>query len=109
MDSIEALADRARRSGHPYLEFLRATALSAGVYVVPPEGVDAQSPHLEDEIYFVIRGRARFAHQGSDASVGPGDVLFVRAHEAHHFHSVQEELVLLVVFGPAETPSPNPP
>ena len=80
--------------------------MSVGVYVLPTGAVDGQSPHSEDEIYYVVRGRAHFHHGRDDAPVGPGDVLFVPAREPHRFHSVTEELVLLVVFAPAEQPPP---
>ncbi|MCI4343341.1 MAG: cupin domain-containing protein [Thermoplasmata archaeon] len=106
MDAIETLVERARRSGRRYFEFLRVPSMSAGVYVLPAAGIDGQSPHREDEVYHVVRGRATFMHRGSDRPVGPGDVLFVPAHDPHRFHSIEEELVMLVVFAPAETPPP---
>ncbi|MGA8275716.1 MAG: cupin domain-containing protein [Thermoplasmata archaeon] len=104
MDSIEELADRTRRTGERYHEFLRTPSMSAGVYVLPRGALDGQSPHAQDEVYHVVRGRARFTHRDSDHAVGPGDVLFVPAHDVHRFHSIEEELVVLVVFAPAETP-----
>jgi quercetin dioxygenase-like cupin family protein len=33
-----------------------------------------------------------------DRMIGPGDVIFIKAHEEHRFHDVTQELVLLVVF-----------
>jgi quercetin dioxygenase-like cupin family protein len=36
------------------------------------------------------------------AQVGPGDVAFVPAGEAHRFVDILEDLSVLVVFGPAE-------
>ena len=33
--------------------------MSAGVYVLPKGGTDPQKPHREDEMYYVVRGRAR--------------------------------------------------
>jgi len=35
--------------------------------------------------------------------VNPGDLLFVAAREEHRFHSIEDELVALVVFAPAES------
>jgi mannose-6-phosphate isomerase-like protein (cupin superfamily) len=104
MASVEALAREVRRSGELYREFLRVPALSAGIYVLPAGGKDPQSPHREAEVYHVVRGRARFRHGETDRSVGPGDLLFVGPGESHRFHAIEEELVVLVVFGPAETP-----
>jgi mannose-6-phosphate isomerase-like protein (cupin superfamily) len=105
--SVDEVLDRARTAGVRYSEFLRVPALSAGVYALPAGATDRQTPHSEDEIYYVVRGRARFRHGPEDDPVEPGDVLFVPAKEAHHFHSITEDLVLLVAFGPAESKSPG--
>ena len=91
-------------SGRHYLEFLRVAALSAGFLRLPPGAVDTQRPHREDELYYVVRGRATFRHGTHDRAVSAGDLLFVRAGEPHRFHSIGEELVVLAVFGPAMTP-----
>lgn len=105
MPSIEAMLDEVRRAPGGYLEFLRVPAMSVGVYVLAPGAVDHQSPHGEDEIYFVVRGHARVHRGEEELAVGPTDVVFVPARQAHRFHSITEELVLLVVFAPAEQPA----
>ena len=92
----------ARSTPNGYHEFLRVPSLSAGVYVLPSGAVDRQSPHTEDEVYHVVRGRGRFRRGEREFPVGAGDILFVPAREPHRFLAVEEELVLLVVFAPAE-------
>ena len=104
---ISNLQSEIERSGQRWLEFLRVPALSAGLYrllarVGPAGGNDPQQPHTEDEIYYVIRGRARFRAGTEDRAVAPGTVLFVPGGVEHCFHSISEDLVLLVVFAPAE-------
>jgi len=94
--------DRAE-SGRPYREFLRVPAMSAGLYVLPAGGIDHQKPHREDEIYYVLRGRARFKAGSEDREVSAGSVIFVAAEVGHRFYNIEEELALLVVFAPAET------
>jgi mannose-6-phosphate isomerase-like protein (cupin superfamily) len=91
------------QSGKRYLEFLRVPALSAGVYVLPTGGTDPQSPHKEDELYYVVRGRARMRAGSEDQAVSAGSVIFVAAEVEHRFHDITEELVVLVFFAPAET------
>jgi mannose-6-phosphate isomerase-like protein (cupin superfamily) len=103
MTSINALVKEVRASGERYREFLRVPSLSAGVYVLPAGGTDPQTPHREAEVYHVVQGRARFRHGTVDRAVGPGDLLFVGPGESHRFHAIEEELVVLVVFGPAES------
>lgn len=84
-----------------FVEHLRVPDLSVGTYSIPAGGVDDQTPHTEDEIYVVTAGRARLVTDSGTADVGPGDVAFVPAGEAHRFVDVTEDLALVVVFGPA--------
>ena len=64
---------------------------------------DPQTPHAEDEIYHVLGGRGRIEMDGADHPVGPGDTVFVAAGVEHRFHSITEDLTLLVVFAPAHS------
>jgi len=96
--------DRERAStGKLYREFLRLPAMSAGLYVPPAGAIDPQKPHREDEMYYVIRGRARFRAGDQDAEVSTGSVLFVAAEVEHRFYNISEELAVLVFFAPAES------
>jgi mannose-6-phosphate isomerase-like protein (cupin superfamily) len=88
--------------GKLYLEFLRVPAMSAGVYVLPAGGTDPQKPHHEDEMYYVVRGRARMKIGSEDAEVSAGSVIFVEAEREHRFYDIREELEVLVFFAPAE-------
>jgi mannose-6-phosphate isomerase-like protein (cupin superfamily) len=100
-DLTQLVAGR-ERSGQPYLEFLRVDSLSAGLYVLPADGVDRQQPHTEDEVYYVVRGRGAIVVAGESRSVAAGSVVFVKAGVEHRFHSIEEELAILVFFAPAE-------
>jgi len=86
-----------------YKEFLRVPTMSAGVYVLPAGATDRQSPHQEDEIYYAIRGKAKIRIGDIQHSVQPGSVIFVEARAEHRFFDIEEALVLLVVFAPAES------
>jgi quercetin dioxygenase-like cupin family protein len=86
----------------PYLEFLRVPSLSMGLYVLPTGAVDQQQPHTEDEVYYVVRGRGRFTHADEEVVVSAGSVLFVAANVEHRFHTITEDLHILVCFAPAE-------
>ena len=94
-------ADRAA-SGRLYEEFLRVPDLSAGLYVLEAGATDPQSPHTEDELYYVMRGRGRVTVGSEVRDVVPGSLVFVGAKVPHRFHDIAEQLELLVVFGPAE-------
>ena len=109
MDAFEIgeLESERERSGTRYHEFLRVPALSAGLYVLPAGGVDGQQPHTEDEVYYVVSGRGAFRCGEEDRPVAAGSVLYVPAHVEHRFHSIEEELSILVVFAPAEGAQSN--
>lgn len=90
-------------SGKLYQEFLRVPSMSAGLYVLPAGATDPQRPHHEDEVYYVVRGRARFKVADEDQEVLAGSVLFVAAEVEHRFYDIAEELAVLVFFAPAES------
>jgi mannose-6-phosphate isomerase-like protein (cupin superfamily) len=100
---IAQLEELQKQTGKRYLEFLRVPAMSAGVYTLPPGSEDAQSPHKEDELYYVVRGQARMKAGDRDQAVLPGAVIFVAAGLEHRFYDIEEELVVLVFFAPAES------
>jgi len=91
------------QSGKLYREFLRVPSMSAGLYVLAAGATDAQLPHHEDEMYYVVRGRARFRAGDEDQEISAGSVLFVAAEVEHRFHDIAEELALLVFFAPPES------
>ena len=95
--------DLQRAEGKKYFEFLRTGQMSAGVYRLAAGAVDEQQPHTEEEIYYVVRGRARFVSGERDIAVGAGDVLFMPARETHRFYEIAQELELLVLFAPPES------
>jgi mannose-6-phosphate isomerase-like protein (cupin superfamily) len=99
---IDDLNRERAAKGKLYLEFLRVPAMSAGVYVLAKDGSDPQKPHREDEMYYVVRGRARMQIGAEHAEVSAGSVIFVEAEAEHRFYDVDEELELLVFFAPAE-------
>lgn len=93
----------ARQTAHTaYLEFLRVPALSMGLYVLPAGGIDPQQPHTEDEVYYVVRGSAQIRVGGEDRPVQAGSIVYVAANVEHRFHTITEELQVLVFFAPAE-------
>jgi mannose-6-phosphate isomerase-like protein (cupin superfamily) len=96
---LGALLERRAQLGSPYLEFLRVPALSCGIYQLAAGARDLQSPHDEDEVYYVIEGRARVRLDGEERAVGPGSILYVQATQEHSFFEVEEDLTLLVFFG----------
>jgi len=88
--------------GRLYREFLRVPDLSAGLYVLEQGALDPQSPHTEDELYYVVAGRGVVTVGDEARTVTAGSLVFVPASVPHRFGEVVERLEILVVFGPAE-------
>jgi mannose-6-phosphate isomerase-like protein (cupin superfamily) len=60
------------------------------------------TPHDQDEVYVILRGRGVFLHDGRRDPFGPGDLLFVAAGTEHRFEDFTEDLAVWVVFyGPS--------
>jgi mannose-6-phosphate isomerase-like protein (cupin superfamily) len=63
-----------------------------------PTPPNVQTPHAQDEIYFVIRGRGVLVHAGKRDAFGPGDLMFVAAGVEHHYEDFSGDLALWRVF-----------
>lgn len=99
---LAQLISRREAGNKLYLEFLKVPDLSMGLYVLPAGGTDPQSPHTEDEVYYVVSGRARLRVADEDRAVQAGSIVYVAKNVEHKFHSIEEELTVLVFFAPAE-------
>ncbi|NNE37459.1 MAG: cupin domain-containing protein [Gammaproteobacteria bacterium] len=80
-------------------EFLHKPSMSMGVYRLPRGSKDMQSPHLEDEIYVVLDGKATLTLDGEDREAVKGSILFVAANTTHSFFNIEEDLTVLAFFG----------
>jgi mannose-6-phosphate isomerase-like protein (cupin superfamily) len=100
---LDQVVEAARAAGDQWREFLRAGMFSAGVYRLAAGEIDRQAPHAEDEIYYVLAGRAELEVEGRRQAVAPGSIAFVARLAEHRFVDIVEDLELLVVFAPPET------
>lgn len=87
-----------------FFEFLSGNRLSGALYRLPAGSRDLQGPHLEDEVYVVLEGRARLRAGNEEQEVGPGKILFIRADAQHSFVDIQEDLTLLALFSATAKP-----
>ena len=88
------------KNGELYHEFIRVERLSVGLYVLGAGATDPQSPHTEDEIYYIVSGAGTVEVAGEHRPVSAGSVIYVDAHVDHRFHSITEDLRVIVVFAP---------
>lgn len=98
---LKSLKNTVQGNAPRFYEFLRSRQISCAMYRLPVGATDMQAPHLEDEVYVVIEGRARLKIDDVEQDVTPGTVLFVAATTEHSFFDVTEDLTLLAMFGPA--------
>lgn len=95
---LEQLVAHRAESERPWHGFLDSGSMRAGLYELAAGASDLQRPHTEDEIYYVISGRAVLEVDGERQSVAPGSIVFVRAEVEHRFVDIEEPLRVLVVF-----------
>jgi mannose-6-phosphate isomerase-like protein (cupin superfamily) len=100
LDELEA--ERAANDG-AYLQFLRERNMSVGLYALDAGDPDPQKPHQQDEVYFIVSGRASITVGLETTQVARGSVVYVPAGVAHKFHHITEDLRVLVVFSPPES------
>jgi quercetin dioxygenase-like cupin family protein len=99
---LAQLISQQKSSDKLYLEFLRVPDLSMGLYVLPAGSMDPQSPHTEDEVYYVVSGVAKIKVGEEDRDVRAGSIVYVAKNMEHRFHSIEDVLRVLVFFAPAE-------
>ncbi|MFD8149270.1 cupin domain-containing protein [Streptomyces sp. NPDC001046] len=100
LDELEA--ERAANEG-AYLQFLREQNMSVGLYALDAGQQDPQKPHHQDEVYFIVSGRASITVGVETTQVARGSIVYVPAGVTHRFHHITEDLRVLVVFSPPES------
>ena len=66
--------------------------------IFAPKGTDFQTPHTQDEVYFIVQGSGMFTKEGKHCTFSAGDVLFVEAGKDHRFENFSDDLVAWVIF-----------
>jgi mannose-6-phosphate isomerase-like protein (cupin superfamily) len=101
--TIEELTRGQEWSRVRYEEFLRRDSMSLGIYMLPRGSTDPQKPHAEDEVYYVVSGRGAISVGQEEQAVAPGSIIYVAKHVEHRFHSISDDLKLLVLFAPSQS------
>jgi mannose-6-phosphate isomerase-like protein (cupin superfamily) len=74
-----------------------------------PVRPNRQSPHAQDEIYVIVRGRGILWHGGRRDPFEAGDAIFIAAGTEHHFEEFSDDTAVWVVFyGPEGGELPRP-
>jgi len=89
-----------RDGGTAYSQFFEVPEMSAGIYTLAAGEEDGQAPHVEDEIYYVISGKADMVIDGEITPVETGATIFVAREIEHRFQNITEDMTILVIFAP---------
>jgi mannose-6-phosphate isomerase-like protein (cupin superfamily) len=92
----EARASIPGPEGGHSLSFLQRGTLNVKLSL--PVAPNRQTPHAQDEIYVVVRGRGVLFHDGKRDRFEAGDLMFVAAGTEHRFEDFTEDLAVWVVF-----------
>ncbi len=71
---------------------------SMSVEIYAPVGTDPQTPHDQDELYFIHSGTATLMLEGEPLPCTPGSVHFVAAGAVHRFVEFSKDFSTWVVF-----------
>jgi mannose-6-phosphate isomerase-like protein (cupin superfamily) len=82
--------------GAPFTTVMAGGTMTVEVFA--PQGVDLQTPHTQDELYFVQRGSGQIVINGQRFDAAAGDAFFVAAQVEHRFENFSEDFVTWVVF-----------
>jgi quercetin dioxygenase-like cupin family protein len=99
---ISKLLAESEKNKHAWMEFLRVSSLSVGIYHLKAGQSDPQRPHTEDEVYYVISGKGYLRAGQEQQAVEPGTLIFVERAVEHRFYDIAEDLTALVFFAPPE-------
>ncbi len=82
--------------GERFVQALAHGSMSVELY--SPVDTDPQTPHSQDELYFVISGSGEFVLEDVRMSFAPGTALFVPAGKSHRFENFTPDFATWVVF-----------
>jgi mannose-6-phosphate isomerase-like protein (cupin superfamily) len=89
-------------AGAPFVTMM-AGAHSMSVEVFAPKGEDLQTPHAQDELYFIHSGAGELVISDQRFRAAAGDAFFVAAGVNHRFENFSADFVTWVVFyGPQD-------
>jgi mannose-6-phosphate isomerase-like protein (cupin superfamily) len=84
--AAEELLAELKPGQHDFAEFFRSSTLSLTVARWPAGSADDQQLHTEDEVCYVVSGRARLSVADEDVEVGAGSIAYVVAGVEDHLH-----------------------
>jgi mannose-6-phosphate isomerase-like protein (cupin superfamily) len=82
--------------GERFAQALAHGSMSVEIYA--PRETDPQTPHTQDELYFILSGSGTISIADERYPFGPGDCFFVAAGVEHRFDRFTPDFASWVVF-----------
>jgi len=95
------IPDIASDQTQPWNQLLSIAPMTFGVYILPAGGNDTQTPHNEDEVYYVVAGKSKMEIGDEVRNVDKGDLIFVPKQVRHRYIDIEEDLTLVAFIAPA--------
>jgi mannose-6-phosphate isomerase-like protein (cupin superfamily) len=96
LKSLPGKASNQWPDGERFISALAHGSMSVELYA--PVGHDPQTPHEQDELYFIHTGTGRLMIDGEHHAFEPGMVFFVPAGVDHRFEEFSADFTTWVVF-----------
>jgi mannose-6-phosphate isomerase-like protein (cupin superfamily) len=79
--------------------FLKRKSMTFGLYMLPKTlHGDSALVHRWDEVNLVTNGAGKFQVGEEIMDINPGDIIYVKKGNPHFFHSLQQDLDILIFF-----------
>jgi mannose-6-phosphate isomerase-like protein (cupin superfamily) len=85
-------------AGEHAVRLLQRGSLDARLALAPRVPPTEVTPHPQDEVYVIVRGRGVLFHDGRRDRFEAGDLLYVAAGTEHRFEDFSEDLAVWVIF-----------
>jgi mannose-6-phosphate isomerase-like protein (cupin superfamily) len=82
--------------GEPFVQAMHHGTMSVEIYA--PRSIDPQTPHTQDELYFIHSGAGFFKIQNERHAFESGTCFFVPAGVEHRFEEFTDDFTAWVVF-----------
>ncbi len=91
--------EKIKNSNSYFSTFINKNSLATGILILQSGEEDTQTPHDNDEVYFIISGNGFLKINNKDYKVSKNKLFFVEKNMKHFFYGNTKELRVLYFFG----------
>jgi mannose-6-phosphate isomerase-like protein (cupin superfamily) len=96
---LDDVLARRKTDKNVWYQFLDVPTMRLGAYLLPQSvGGDTTKVHDFAELNLVVNGSGTFRVGGEEVALEAGDLVFVEAGVGHFFHSLDDDLDILILF-----------